>query len=202
MDGESTRADALWRALGVAFFLAVIAWRVAKYEPAPIWWVETGVYVLIVVGYLRRTKARERAATFAEVALPLIGAPAPFVLLQAEWNPVVSDRVYMAILLAGGALAVVSYAFLGGSFSILVEARELRSRGPYRLVRHPVYLGQIIAATGVVLGRFVWWSALAGLAFAGVQVARAVLEERKLLRATPGYAEYRSRTWMLVPFIL
>ena len=83
-----------------------------------------------------------------------------------------------------------------------MSSRALRASGPYRWVRHPVYLGQLIAAVGVVLGRFAWWNALLGAAFAAVQIGRAVLEERKLLRATPGYAEYRARTWMLVPFVL
>lgn len=201
--------ERVWQALGVVFFGGVIAYRFhAKYDPAAlpwakaIFWAETAVYGLIVLGYLRRTPPRERAATWSELLLPLVGGPAPFVLLVAPPAPVVREEVILALLLAGALLVSASYFFLGGSFSILVEARELRTGGPYRLVRHPVYLGQLVAALGVVLLRFVWWNALLGIAFAAVQVARAVLEERKLVRAVPGYAEYRARTWMLVPFIV
>jgi protein-S-isoprenylcysteine O-methyltransferase Ste14 len=183
------------------FFGGVVAYRFFyKYEPSPVFWIETSVFALIVLGYLRRTPPRERAATPLEVVLPLLGGPAPFALLVADWHPLVDQRAIVALWLAGASLSAVSYAFLGGSFSILVEARELRSGGPYRFVRHPVYLGQIIAATGSVLGRFVWWNVALGVAFAAIQVARAVLEERKLLAAVPGYAEYRARTWMFVPF--
>ena len=201
--------EVLWRILGVLFFSGVIAYRFVQQRPSPrsdtlevaIFWVETSVYALIVLGYLRRTAPRERAATPLEVVLPLLGGPAPFALLLAHWHPLVDERAILALFLAGGLLSAVSYAFLGGSFSILVEARELRASGPYRLVRHPVYLGQLLSATGSVLGRFAWWSVALGLAFASIQVARAVLEERKLGGAVPGYAEYRARTWMFVPFI-
>jgi len=193
-----------WRVLGAVFFLGVIAWRLGWWWDggSAVFWVETSVYALIVLAYVRRTPAYERAHGALEVLLPLVGAVAPFALLAAPWRPVVSERAYVALLLAGGGLAAVSYAFLGGSFAILVEARALRASGPYRFVRHPIYLGQLIAATGVFLGRCVFWEGLVLAAFASVQVARAVLEERKLLRATPGYAEYRARTWMLVPFVL
>jgi len=195
--------ETAWKALGAAFFAGVITWRaVFRFDPRPIWWVETSVYALIVVGYLRRTPPRERAARWYEVLLPLLGGPAPFLFFLTPWNPIVSDPVLVGLFLAGGVLTAVSYAFLGGSFSILVEARELKTGGPYRLVRHPVYLGQILTTTGSVLARFVWWNALIFAAFVAIQIARAFLEERKLLAATPGYAEYRARTWMLVPLIL
>jgi protein-S-isoprenylcysteine O-methyltransferase Ste14 len=193
----------LWRLVGVLFFAGVVAFRFARqYSPTPIFWVETLVYALIVLGYARRTPPRERAATPLEVVLPLLGGPAPFLLLLPDWQPLVAEPVVLGLFLAGGLLSAVSYAFLGGSFSILVEARELRACGPYRLVRHPVYLGQLLSATGSVLGRFVWWNVVLGAVFAAIQIARAVLEERKLLGAVPGYAEYRARTRMFVPFIL
>jgi protein-S-isoprenylcysteine O-methyltransferase Ste14 len=47
-----------------------------------------------------------------------------------------------------------------------------------------------------------WWQPVLWVAFAALQIARARVEERKLARATAGYAEYQSRTWQLLPFIL
>jgi protein-S-isoprenylcysteine O-methyltransferase Ste14 len=156
--------------------------------------------------------ALERASEWYEIALPPIGGVFPFLLL-APWaytshdpwlarHEVVDARALVAIILAGDLLMAVSYAFLGGSFSILVDARPLRDGGPYRLVRHPVYLAQFLTTLGVALDRLSPVEGGLWLLFVAIQVTRARLEEKKLEKATPGYAEYRARTWMFLPFIV
>src|SRR5581483_2107098 len=82
-----------WRVLGAVFFLGVIAWRLGWWWDggSAVFWVETSVYALIVLAYVRRTPAYERAHGALEVLLPLVGAVAPFALLAAPWRPVVSE---------------------------------------------------------------------------------------------------------------
>jgi protein-S-isoprenylcysteine O-methyltransferase Ste14 len=116
--------------------------------------------------------------------------------------PACDVRLLAALVLVGDLFVAVSYACLGGSFSILVEARPLKDRGPYRFIRHPVYLGQLVTFLGVALARFAPVEMTIYAAFFAVQVTRAILEERKLSRATPGYADYRAKTWMFVPFVV
>ncbi|MDF1554749.1 MAG: methyltransferase, partial [Deferrisomatales bacterium] len=75
----------------------------------------------------------------------------------------------------------------GRSFSITVEARALVSRGPYRWVRHPVYLGEMATAAAVALWR---WSPRNGVLlalFVAVQLLRSRWEEEKLARVFPAY---------------
>ena len=123
---------------------------------------------------------------------------------------------YAALLLAltgcllavGGAAVVLrSRMELGPAWSfvpIADEATGLVTTGPYRLVRHPIYLGLSMLAMGEALA-FASWPALL-VVLAGIVptfVWRASAEE-KLLIATFGerYALYRKQTKMILPRLL
>jgi protein-S-isoprenylcysteine O-methyltransferase Ste14 len=71
--------------------------------------------------------------------------------------------------------------------------------GPYRVVRHPIYLGEIGAVAGVLIASPNPRNVLALVAIVAAQIGRARLEERTLTAAFPAYAEYAARTPMLVP---
>lgn len=74
------------------------------------------------------------------------------------------------------------------------------STGPYRIVRHPGYLGAIVGAlvTPLILGS-AWTFVPAGL-YAAAFAVRTALEDRTLLDELPGYREYAGLTrWRLLP---
>lgn len=196
--------DPVFRWLGAIGFGAYAVWQASRYEiysNKVVFVLETLVYVLLALSYVTRRAPAERAQGAAEVLLPLAGAVLPFALLRTQ--PIFDRRmdVVMWVLALGSGLSVAGYASLRRSFSILVEAREPVTSGLYRWVRHPVYTGQIVAAAGVVAWRFSWANvAIFGL-FVAIQVVRANLEERKIARVFPAYAEYAKRTWRFVPFV-
>lgn len=65
--------------------------------------------------------------------------------------------------------------------------------GPYRIVRHPGYAGNLLALPGIVLALDSAWT-LVPVAFAlVVAVIRTALEDRTLQDELPGYREYTSR---------
>jgi protein-S-isoprenylcysteine O-methyltransferase Ste14 len=105
------------------------------------------------------------------------------------------------ILLGAGLLfAIASVAFLGRCFGVLPDVRGLVTRGPYRLVRHPLYLGELAAALGIALGAQRWAPALgAWLVCLGLQLVRTAYEERSLRAEFPEYAPYAERTKRLIP---
>jgi protein-S-isoprenylcysteine O-methyltransferase Ste14 len=122
---------------------------------------------------------------------------------------------YAALLLAltgcllavgGAALVLTSRMELGPAWSfvpIADEATGLVTTGPYRLVRHPIYLGLSMLAMGETLA-FASWPALL-VVLAGIVptfVWRASAEE-ELLTATFGdrYALYRKQTKMIIPHL-
>jgi protein-S-isoprenylcysteine O-methyltransferase Ste14 len=104
-----------------------------------------------------------------------------------------------AVAVCGYVWMLVSLLALGRCFGVLPEARGLVQRGPYRFVRHPVYLGEITALAGLTLAA----PAARNLALLGVlvaaQIARARFEERALTEALPDYASYAETTGRLFP---
>jgi protein-S-isoprenylcysteine O-methyltransferase Ste14 len=78
---------------------------------------------------------------------------------------------------------------------------ELVTSGPYRLVRHPIYSGILVADVGTALA--LSWLWLIAVLLAGVYfVYSATVEERYLSEQFPDtYPAYRNSTKMLVPFV-
>jgi protein-S-isoprenylcysteine O-methyltransferase Ste14 len=107
----------------------------------------------------------------------------------------------VALMLAGTALAFWSAWYLGTSFSLLPQARRLVTTGPYRFVRHPIYLGGLLITLGEIWLR---WSPMVlalNLVFVAAQVVRLRYEEEILARAFPEYRAYQARTSALIPGI-
>jgi len=112
-----------------------------------------------------------------------------------------ADVVSTGLTLAGSAFAVVVLMQLRESFSIMAEARQLVTSGVYRLVRHPLYLAEEIAAIGVVMQFFSPWTALILAVQFGFQLRRMRNEEVILAAVFPEYLTYCERTARILPGI-
>lgn len=134
-------------------------------------------------------------------ATAVLGANANFLLLVLP--RVTLEGAWLAtasVLTIGGTIAAIAVlAWLGRRFSILPEARGFVWRGPYRLVRHPLYLAEMVTTLGIMLGyRQPWAAAITLIAF-GFQLRRMVYEEEVLAAVFPEYGAYRNRTARLIP---
>jgi len=89
--------------------------------------------------------------------------------------------------------------WLGKSFSILAEARRLVTEGPYRVVRHPLYICEGIATVGVMLQVISPLAVLIIIVFAMIQYRRMINEEKILTSAFPEYRAYAARTPLVIP---
>ncbi len=99
------------------------------------------------------------------------------------------------------AIALPAMASLGRSFSLTPQARRVTTTGVYRLVRHPLYLGESLNVIGIMVGIGSVTVVLAALVVVAGEVARAVLEERLLRRTFPGYDEAFRAVAHLLPGI-
>jgi protein-S-isoprenylcysteine O-methyltransferase Ste14 len=94
---------------------------------------------------------------------------------------------------------LASVLALGKCFGVLPEARGLVTRGPYRIVRHPVYVGEFGTFAGFLIAAPTAWNLAVVVAFCVGQAVRMRLEERALTLEFPEYADYAARTPAVVP---
>jgi protein-S-isoprenylcysteine O-methyltransferase Ste14 len=119
-------------------------------------------------------------------------------LPKADLGPILSVTSTVLIM-TGATLSFVVLRWLGKSFSILAEARRLVTEGPYRVVRHPLYVCEGIAIAGVMLQVISPWAVSIAIAIAVVQYRRMVNEEAILNSAFPEYRAYAARTPRVAP---
>jgi protein-S-isoprenylcysteine O-methyltransferase Ste14 len=157
---------------------------------------------LIATLFLVRNTPRSSRAAPLPLGVALLGS---FVMNATLFQPSTSRDLYVLaladlLMIIGGAFTIYSLASLRYCFGIAPEARGLVTTGAYRLVRHPMYLGEFVACLGVLLPVLAPLSAVIFGIFSGLQLSRAALEERVLAATFPEYAEYRNRTPALLPW--
>ena len=107
-----------------------------------------------------------------------------------------------ALVALGLAIALASARAMRGSFTPWPAPRpdgKLHTSGPFRLVRHPVYSGLLVAGLGVVLVRPGLLQLAMLAAFTALLARKARLEEQLLRERFDGYRAYAARTGMFLP---
>jgi protein-S-isoprenylcysteine O-methyltransferase Ste14 len=80
------------------------------------------------------------------------------------------------------------------------RGHRVSTSGPYRVVRHPMYVGAILQFAGAPLVLGSLWACLPVAAAPVLFIVRTALEDRTLRRELPGYEAYAQRTrYRLLP---
>jgi protein-S-isoprenylcysteine O-methyltransferase Ste14 len=94
--------------------------------------------------------------------------------------------------LVGAAVVVAGLVSLGRSFGFAAGDRGVVTRGPYGLVRHPMYAAYLLLGSGYLLQSLSWPNAAIVVIGTLCNGGRALAEER-VLTANPDYLGYRRR---------
>jgi len=114
----------------------------------------------------------------------------------------------IGLVLVGAAavIAVWSLRVQGWSMSIFPAPSQdspLVRSGPYRFVRHPMYLAVIVGATGLALFALNPFALVAALIFIPFFMSKTGHEEELLMEEYPEYREYRSLVpYRLIPYVM
>ncbi len=92
------------------------------------------------------------------------------------------------------AWALVENRYFSGVVRIQTDrGHQVCDRGPYRIVRHPGYAGNVLALPGIVMALGSLWTIIPVSAALVIAVVRTALEDRTLQEELPGYREYAQR---------
>ena len=112
----------------------------------------------------------------------------------------------IAVWISGSLFRFYSMRTLGRYFTYDVAistGQHVVEHGPYRRLRHPSYLGSLVAYVGFGMTLSNWLSIfLPALCLAIAYAYRIRIEEQALLKGLGRpYQEYMRRTWRLIPFV-
>lgn len=172
------------------------------------WWTDTSrlslPVLLLTEGYSMALVLVARRAQWRDMAPLTIVATAyavsSFVLLTAEGTRhLAPEWVGVGVQMVGVACQFSAKLTLGRSFGLLPAQRGIVIAGPYRLVRHPMYLGYFINHVGFLL---VNWSVQNLAVFALLYAAQGlrIVREEAVLSRSADYRAYQRRVrWRLLP---
>lgn len=139
---------------------------------------------------------------FGLYALAMLGTESITEGIGLEFARVVG----IAMVIAAVVIGVWSFVLLGRNLTIYpypVHQATLTDRGPYRLVRHPIYLAVIVGGVGLGLAWLNTAGVLVALVFIPFFSAKTGFEEDGLVEHVPGYREYRSAIpYRIIPWVM
>ncbi len=104
-----------------------------------------------------------------------------------------------SLMLFAIALQLVSKLYLGRSFGLRPANRGIVTKGPYRLVRHPLYLAYFLNHVGFLVQTFSYYNLIV-LVYLYVLYALRIREEERLLKRDERYQEYaRAVRYRVIP---
>lgn len=162
-----------------------------------------------------RMTGHEDAKPWDKVLAPLVALGSVAILLVAGldarfgWSPAIGLAVRVAglgLVLAGnvlGSYALIENRFFSGMVRIQRDrGHRVVSGGPYRWVRHPGYLGAVMAYLGLPVLLSSIWALIPAAGLIAILILRTRLEDATLRAELDGYEDYsRHVRHRLLPYV-
>lgn len=171
-----------------AFVKAWGAWEANQFNFVEVAFAAHNIVMLTVILIRRQHLSMDKSIFRQVIALAAFFSGIAFQKHPTE--PLI--RVSQSIMIIALVVGTVSLVNLGRSFGILISIRKIKTRGLYQIVRHPMYLTDILWRIGYLAGNFYWFNVLILLASSACYVYRALLEEEFLSQFVE-YQEYRKK---------
>jgi protein-S-isoprenylcysteine O-methyltransferase Ste14 len=218
MNGPSGR---VWRLVNAIIYAIVGGGLVAVYvlldaSAQQLDWLPIGLYGGLFITYLLLERwayrgsegAGQQTHRWLRYALNLVWwavmlAPVVEYILTGRDNPVVMG-FGIVLAVAGMAIRMWGVRTLGRYFSGHIETyddHQVVDTGPYGVIRHPAYAGNILHVVGMPLVLNAWLTLLLSAVLVVLFIRRLLWEEAELAERVPGYTDYQDRTARLIPGI-
>jgi len=180
--------------LGVTLVELVLLFRLTPSFTLTDWIYVLQHLLVLGVALTRRAPERQDRSQLSNATIVVVYAYPYGQLLYLRWMPGAAPWPDGGLVLVAIAacLSLASLLSLGRLFGVRPALRGLATRGPYSLIRHPMYLAYIVSDFGYNLQEWNWGTALMVLAGWIALVYRIYAEER-ILAHDPGWAAYAAR---------
>jgi protein-S-isoprenylcysteine O-methyltransferase Ste14 len=159
-------------------------------------------YMMLALLIMTRSPAKAEADGLPPRIAAFIGTYMPWTItFFGKTDEALPNLASTACVLVGMIMMLVTIRHLGRSFSLVPQARSVVQTGPYRWIKHPLYLAEEIAILGAVLQYLTPVTVIVFVLHIGVQVRRILYEEDLLRRNCPEYSSYEASRWRLIPYI-
>ncbi|MBR1188860.1 isoprenylcysteine carboxylmethyltransferase family protein [Bradyrhizobium sp. AUGA SZCCT0160] len=159
-------------------------------------------YMLLALLIITRSPAKAHADGLLPRIAAFVGSYMPWsITFLGKTDDALPNLLSTACVLIGLIMMLVTIRHLGRSFSLVPQARTVVQTGPYRWIKHPLYLAEEIVILGVVLQHLTLATVIVLFLHIGVQVCRILYEEDLLRRSLPEYSSYEASRWRLIPYV-
>jgi protein-S-isoprenylcysteine O-methyltransferase Ste14 len=132
-------------------------------------------------------------------ALSFMAVNAPFLATPAAASTIIPSQVATALMFAGMIIQISAKVALWRSYGMVPANRGIKTGGPYRFARHPMYAGYTLTHIGFLLGFPSLQNFLLYFTVFFIEVARLMREEL-ILKRDPLYRDYATRVpYRLLP---
>jgi protein-S-isoprenylcysteine O-methyltransferase Ste14 len=155
--------------------------------------------VLTVVFIMLRAPSATLSRRPTDWLFALSGSSIPLLVAPAFVHPIALPSVIFTIMVVGLSIQISAKIVLGRSFGMVAANRGVKVAGPYRFVRHPMYLGYEIGHVGFLLAMPTLTNAVLYTLGLSIQIIR-IFREENVLKQDPAYRAFADRVhYRLLP---